>query len=80
MGRPGRSAELAPAFVYLASNEASYTVGEILAVTGGQADQLRSFIDPAALSYLAGVKGRCLRRTLPSWFAPSGRGAADRSR
>ena len=36
MGRPGQPAEIAPAFVYLASNEASYTVGEILAVTGGK--------------------------------------------
>ncbi|SFP05865.1 SDR family oxidoreductase [Tranquillimonas alkanivorans] len=36
MGRPGQPAEIAPAFVYLASNEASYTVGEILGVTGGK--------------------------------------------
>ncbi|CUH31244.1 putative oxidoreductase YghA [Jannaschia seosinensis] len=36
MGRPGQPAEIASAFVYLASNEASYTVGEILAVTGGK--------------------------------------------
>ena len=36
MGRPGQPAEIAPAFVYLASQEASYTVGEILDVTGGK--------------------------------------------
>ncbi len=36
MGRPGQPAELAGAFVYLASDEASYTAGEILAVTGGR--------------------------------------------
>ncbi|RVV96925.1 SDR family oxidoreductase [Mesobaculum littorinae] len=36
MGRPGQPAEIAGAFVYLASNDASFTVGEILAVTGGK--------------------------------------------
>ncbi len=36
LGRPGQPAELAPAYVYLASNEASYTVGAILAVNGGR--------------------------------------------
>lgn len=36
LGRPGQPAELAPAYVYLASNEASYVVGAILAVTGGR--------------------------------------------
>lgn len=36
MGRPGQPAEIAPAFVYLASQEASYTAGDILQVTGGK--------------------------------------------
>jgi NAD(P)-dependent dehydrogenase (short-subunit alcohol dehydrogenase family) len=36
MGRAGQPAELAPAFVFLASQESSYITGEILAVTGGQ--------------------------------------------
>ena len=36
MGRPGQPAEIAPAFVYLASHESSYTVGTILSVTGGE--------------------------------------------
>jgi NAD(P)-dependent dehydrogenase (short-subunit alcohol dehydrogenase family) len=36
LGRAGQPAELAPAFVYLASQEASYVSGEILAVTGGR--------------------------------------------
>ncbi len=35
MGRPGQPAELAPAFVFLASQESSYTTGETIAVTGG---------------------------------------------
>ncbi|SDQ08312.1 SDR family oxidoreductase [Quadrisphaera sp. DSM 44207] len=35
MGRPAQPAELAPAFVFLASQEASYVAGETLAVTGG---------------------------------------------
>ncbi|MCD5351118.1 SDR family oxidoreductase [Kineosporia mesophila] len=35
LGRPGQPAELAPAYVYLASAESSYTVGETLTVTGG---------------------------------------------
>jgi len=36
LGRTGQPAELAPAFVFLASQESSYTTGEILGVTGGQ--------------------------------------------
>ncbi|MDO5705269.1 MAG: SDR family oxidoreductase [Paracoccus sp. (in: a-proteobacteria)] len=36
MGRPGQPAEIAAAFVYLASHESSYTVGTILSVTGGE--------------------------------------------
>ena len=35
LGRPGQPAEVAPAYVYLASAESSYTVGETLTVTGG---------------------------------------------
>ena len=34
-GRPAQPAELAPAYVYLASDEASYVNGETLGVTGG---------------------------------------------
>jgi NAD(P)-dependent dehydrogenase (short-subunit alcohol dehydrogenase family) len=36
MGRPGQPAELAPAFVFLASAEASFVTGEVLGVTGGK--------------------------------------------
>lgn len=36
MGRPGQPAELAPAFVFLASQESSFMTGEIIGVTGGQ--------------------------------------------
>jgi NAD(P)-dependent dehydrogenase (short-subunit alcohol dehydrogenase family) len=36
MGRPAQPAELAPAYVFLASDESRYVNGEILAVTGGQ--------------------------------------------
>jgi NAD(P)-dependent dehydrogenase (short-subunit alcohol dehydrogenase family) len=35
LGRPGQPAELAPAYVYLASNDATYVVGAVLPVTGG---------------------------------------------
>lgn len=35
LGRPGQPAELAPAFVFLASGESSYVVGETLHVNGG---------------------------------------------
>jgi NAD(P)-dependent dehydrogenase (short-subunit alcohol dehydrogenase family) len=35
MKRPAQPAELAPAFVFLASQESSYVTGETLAVTGG---------------------------------------------
>jgi len=35
LGRPGQPAELAPAFVFLASQESSYITGETIAVTGG---------------------------------------------
>lgn len=37
MGRPAQPAELAPAYVFLASEEASFVTGEVLAVTGGKA-------------------------------------------
>jgi NAD(P)-dependent dehydrogenase (short-subunit alcohol dehydrogenase family) len=36
LGRPGQPAELAPAFVLLASGEASYITGAMLPVTGGR--------------------------------------------
>jgi NAD(P)-dependent dehydrogenase (short-subunit alcohol dehydrogenase family) len=36
MGRPAQPAELAPAFVFLASDDARYINGEILGVTGGK--------------------------------------------
>lgn len=36
LGRAGQPAELAPAYVFLASQESSYTTGEIIGVTGGQ--------------------------------------------
>jgi NAD(P)-dependent dehydrogenase (short-subunit alcohol dehydrogenase family) len=35
LGRPGQPAELAPAYVFLASGESSYVVGETLNVNGG---------------------------------------------
>ncbi|HEX2878184.1 MAG TPA: SDR family oxidoreductase [Polyangiaceae bacterium] len=35
-GRPAQPAELAPAYVFLASNEARFITGEVLAVTGGR--------------------------------------------
>ena len=36
LGRAGQPAQGAPAFVFLASAEASYITGEVLAVTGGK--------------------------------------------
>ncbi len=35
IGRPGQPAELAPAYVFLASQESSYITGEVIGVTGG---------------------------------------------
>jgi NAD(P)-dependent dehydrogenase (short-subunit alcohol dehydrogenase family) len=35
LGRPGQPAELAPAYVFLASQESSYVTGERIGVTGG---------------------------------------------
>ena len=35
LGRPGQPAELAPAYVFLASAESSFVIGETLTVTGG---------------------------------------------
>jgi NAD(P)-dependent dehydrogenase (short-subunit alcohol dehydrogenase family) len=36
IGRAGQPAEVAPAYVFLASAESSYITGEVIAVTGGQ--------------------------------------------
>lgn len=36
MKRPGQPAEVAPAYVFLASQESSYITGEMIGVTGGQ--------------------------------------------
>lgn len=35
LGRPGQPAEVAPAYVYLASQESSYVTAEVIGVTGG---------------------------------------------
>jgi hypothetical protein len=36
LGRPGQPAEVAPAYVFLASNDATYISGAVLPVTGGK--------------------------------------------
>jgi NAD(P)-dependent dehydrogenase (short-subunit alcohol dehydrogenase family) len=36
IGRPAQPAEVAPAYVFLASQESSYISGEVIAVTGGE--------------------------------------------
>ncbi|MCL7746903.1 SDR family oxidoreductase [Halalkalibacter alkaliphilus] len=36
MGRPGQPAELAPSYVYLASDDSSYVTGQVLHVNGGE--------------------------------------------
>ena len=35
LGRAGQPAELAPAYVFLASQESSYVTGAVIPVTGG---------------------------------------------
>jgi len=36
LGRPGQPVELAPAYVYLASNESSFVSGEVIHINGGE--------------------------------------------
>ena len=36
LGRPAQPVELAPLFVFLASNESSYITAEVVGVTGGK--------------------------------------------
>lgn len=36
LGRPGQPAEVAPAFVFLASEDSTYITGEVIGVTGGK--------------------------------------------
>ncbi|KHF41949.1 short-chain dehydrogenase [Halalkalibacter okhensis] len=36
MGRPGQPAELAPSYVYLASDDSSYVTGQVMHVNGGE--------------------------------------------
>jgi NAD(P)-dependent dehydrogenase (short-subunit alcohol dehydrogenase family) len=36
LGRPGQPAELAPAYVFLASDDSTYITGERIGVTGGK--------------------------------------------
>jgi len=36
MGRPAQPAELAPTYVFLASDDSRYITGEVIGVTGGQ--------------------------------------------
>lgn len=35
LGRPGQPADVAPAFVYLASDDSSYVCGQVIHVNGG---------------------------------------------
>jgi NAD(P)-dependent dehydrogenase (short-subunit alcohol dehydrogenase family) len=35
-GRPAQPAEIAPAYVFLASNDARYMTGEVIGITGGK--------------------------------------------
>jgi NAD(P)-dependent dehydrogenase (short-subunit alcohol dehydrogenase family) len=36
LGRPGQPDEVAPAYVYLASDDSSYTTGQVLHPNGGE--------------------------------------------
>ena len=48
LGRPGQPAELAPAYVFLASAEASFITGSVALVTGGRFDRFAPGVPGAA--------------------------------
>ena len=65
IGRAGQPAELAPAYVFLASQESSYVTGETLAVTGG-----------TPLHWSPGPRPRARRCFRPLGWSPGRTGSA----
>lgn len=59
MGRPAQPAELAPAYVFLASDESRFVVGEVIGVTGGKL--MPSWFSPAIRQGIRSVRTNAFR-------------------
>jgi Dehydrogenases with different specificities (related to short-chain alcohol dehydrogenases) len=52
LGRPGQPEEIAPSFVFLASDDSSYTMGQILHPNGGTVVNVTRWFSPRGREFV----------------------------